>query len=608
MLKPSKKSLRALATVATVLLLTAFQQATASQPFLAFSDLISGPDTGLGDGQGSGVIVTVWGQNLGVVSSDRTLTFTDSSGQTYEPHVYYWKHADGTLPSGPANLYESHRMQEVAFSIPDSALGAGEISVTVNGKESNSLPFTVRTGNIYHVKSSGSDSGNGSWDSAWRTVGHAVSAAPAGSTIYIHDVDTGSSNSARGIYWNNGSASSSLEAQFSVTAYPGYQPKVTAQRSVETYNAEAMVVSKLDLYASNYKSVDANDQPSGSVIDNGATYGIESSKNGRAVANRVGDIPGGCASKYQGAITGNARFGDKVSNYKILGNEVYDYGCDGSNKLHHTTYMSIRSDGKDLQVDPWEFGYNYLHGNKAKFGIHQFDQNTDCGDTTGPIRIHNNVVVDQAGAGISVGSQCDWSMDVYIENNVLIDVGLAADWDGIDPNTSSGPENGGIAIRDSGLLGTMYVRNNLIYGYSNDGQSEGTGGRGCLNFNGSGDNVSVVWSNNICYTEQDIPFVGAGFQGESKFDNVVGSHNVWYSVSGNLTAPSWDTYPLEENPGLDVNGVQVSVGSASMVIDLADDVPLSRDIYGSTRGTSPDIGPVEFLNAAPKPPTAVTIN
>ena len=36
-----------------------------AEPVLYFSDLTSGPKTGLGDGKGSGAIVTVWGRNLG---------------------------------------------------------------------------------------------------------------------------------------------------------------------------------------------------------------------------------------------------------------------------------------------------------------------------------------------------------------------------------------------------------------------------------------------------------------------------------------------------------------------------------------------------------------
>ena len=75
--------------------------AQAFNPILNFSDLISGPDTGLGDGLGSGVIVTFWGQNLGSSQSDSSITFTDAGGNTHSPaYVYYWKNADGALPGG----------------------------------------------------------------------------------------------------------------------------------------------------------------------------------------------------------------------------------------------------------------------------------------------------------------------------------------------------------------------------------------------------------------------------------------------------------------------------------------------------------------------------
>lgn len=570
-------------------------------PSLAFTDLTSGPGTGLGDGRGDGAIVTVWGNDLG--DDGGRLVFEDSTGAQHEPYVYYWKNADGTLPSGPANLFASHGMQEIAFSIPAGASqGAGKIYVEQDGHTSNALPFTVRSGNIYHVKADGSDSGDGSWASPWRTVTHADDTAPAGSTIYVHDVDTGDSSSANGIFWSNSAASSTLDAQFAITAYPGFQPSVTAQRAIEAYTADALVVSKLDLYASNYTAVDSNGQPTGPVIHFKGTYGIRSSKNGRAVANRIGDIPGGCASKTQGAIMGNAKWGtDRVSNFKVLGNEIYDYGCNGSSKLHHTTYMSIRSDGADLQVAPWEFGYNYLHGNKAKFGIHQFDQNDGCGDTTGPIRIYNNVIVDQAGAGISVGSQCDWSMDVEIDNNVLINVGLAADWDGVDPDTSNGPENGGIAIRDSGLLGTMHIRNNLVYGYSADGQTRG--GRGCLNLNGSEDNVAIEWRNNVCYTQQDQPFVGAGYRGDSKYDNVTGSHNIWHYTGSNpseAVVPAWGHNHSTADPLLSVTGARVSVRQGAPVIDQGLAPALMTDIYGRARDAAADIGPIEYHGGSSK--------
>lgn len=581
--------------------------AAATTPFLAFSDLISGPDTGLGDGKGSGVIVTVWGTDLGSSQGENKLIFKDSSGKTYEPYVYYWKNADGQLPSGPANLSRSHGMQEVAFSIPDSAAGSGEIYVQVGSARSNVLPFTVRTGDIFHVSSRGSDSNSGTFQSPWRTVGEALDSAPEGSTTYVQDVDTGSVSSppVRAIYWRNETAKSSLDRQFAITAYPGFQPKAIAQKGVETYKTAALVVSKLDIYSSNYRSVDSNGQPSDEIHDT-ATFGIQSSRNGRAVANRIGDIPGGCASSVAGAIAGGATYDDYVSNFKALGNEIYDYGCNGSDKLHHTTYMTIRSGPENKQLAPWEFGFNYLHGNKAKFGIHQFDQNSGCGDLTSPLRIYNNVIVDQGGAGISIGSQCDWSMDAYIENNVLINVGLAADWDGIDPMTSDGAENGGISIRDSGLLGTMYIRNNTVYRHSMDRSDNDVG---CLALQGSGDNVSIVWSNNICVAKSSEEFVGAGYRADAKMDNITGTNNIWFAPDSTSFYPTWDKNGLATNPELEIVGDRILLNETSPAVDSGAPISFSKDVYGNRRDANPDIGAVEYETgiSPPLPPSNITI-
>jgi len=581
--------------------------AWAISPFLAFSDVISGPASGLGDGRGQGMIVTVWGQNLGSSQGTSKIFYEDSEGETRQAsYVYYWKNADGVAPSGPANLFQSHRMQEVAFSIPESALGKGTIFAEVNGVKTNPLDFSVRPGSIFFVSSKGNDStGDGSFENSWQTVSHADSAAPKGSTIYILDVDTGDRKSSRAIYWNNTSASSSLEEQFSIIAYPGYQPKVIAQKAVENYTTSALVVSKLDIYASNYLAVDSNDQPIGTPISNGDTYGIQSSRNGRAIGNRIGDIPGGCASKWNAAINGNANVGDRVSNFKGFGNEIYDYGCDGTDKLHHTIYLSVRS-GDGLVVEPWEWGYNYLHGNKAKFGIHQYDEGTECGDLAGPLRIYNNVIIDQSGSGISVGSTCGWSMDIYIHNNVIINVGLAADWDGIDPDTSNGAENGGIGLRDRGLLGTAYIRNNLIYMYSEDGQT--IGGRGCLNLTGIGDYVQVVFQNNICFTTMSQPFIGFGYSSENKSDNIRGSNNIWIDQGqSKLTPPTWDNAALTNNPDLKISGSFISVNSSSPIVDSGISVPIKRGIYGTRRDADIDIGPIEFSDregvSPPESPT-----
>ena len=584
-----------------------------SDPVIHFTDLISGPDTGLGDSLGSGVIVTVWGQNLGDTQGTSTIIFKNSAGVSNTPYVYYWKRADGQLPGGPSNLYESHRMQEIAFSIPDTASGAGTIRVDVGGNVSNTLPFTVRSGSIYHVKSNGNDSsGNGSFSSPWKTVGKADSTAGAGSTIYVHGITTGGPGTDRAIYWNNGSASSTLAAQFTITSYPGTQSIAQGTKGFTTYRTSALSVSKYKVFAS--RCDDIGGQPRNCESANGGDIGIEGSANGRAVANTITDQPGGCASKYQGAISGSARSEDHVSNYKMYGNEIYDYGCEGTAKFHHTTYMSIRSQGANKQLVPWEFGWNYLHGNKAKNGIHMYDENAGCGDLTNTILIHDNVIIDQGGAGISVGSNCGWSMDVEIYNNVLINVALAAAWDGIDPGTSDGPDTGAISIYDGGLHGQMRIFNNVIHKWNDDDNNRNS--RGCLGFANNGDNVSVVWNDNICYTEKDVPFIGASSSGANKLDNVTGNNNVYYysgSNPTNATPPTWDANAVTVNPLLTINGAKISVSESSPVNGIGA-TTLTHDVYGVSRGNSPEIGAIEIgtiengpLPTRPNPPTDMTV-
>lgn len=609
--------LRISCLIVTALFVAAPKGAFASEPYLAFSDLISGPDTGIGDNLGSGVIVTVWGQHLGDTQGSSKIYYTDSQGTRREAaHVYYWKRANGVLPSGPANLYKSHKMHEVAFSIPDSENGLGAIEIVVGGK-SASLPFTVRPGAIYHVKSSGNDSANGSYTSPWLTVDKADATASAGSTIYIHDVNTGDNTTNRAIYWNNASATSSLAAQFGIVSYPGFHPTVMGQIGVSAYRTRAMVTSKLDIYASNYTSVDTNGQHSGSQISSTpSTSGVWTTADGRTVANRIGDIPGGCASSTAGAIAGHATYDDYVSNHKIYGNEIYDYGCNSSSHLHHTTYMSIRSNGADLQVLPWEFGYNYLHGNKAKYGIHQFDQDqgggsaNTCGDLTDTLRIHNNVIVDQAGPGINVASACGWTMDAVIENNVLINVGLPANWDGRDPDTAEFNATSGISIGDSGssgMFGTMYVRNNLVYNWNKDNVANG--GSGCLSYYGAdGDNVSAIWTNNICYTTHDQPFIGSGYRSESKLDNSIGSNNIWYDVTGTIgndAVPAELTNSIRLDPMLRFDGVRVSIDRSSPAVGSGAGTAMPRDIYGRVRGSNFSIGPVEYVGSPANPPSSI---
>lgn len=591
----------------------------AAAPVLAFSDLVSGPDTGLGDNRGSGVVVTVWGQHLGSLQGSSTVEFCDSARVCRAPaHLYYWKNADGQAPSGPANLFESHGMQEIAFSIPDSAAGAGTIRVTTSEGVSNTLPFIVRTGNIYHVSPSGNDSNPGTFAQPWLTsgrVGNTASGgttAPAGSTVYFHGLTSGSETASRGIYINNSAATApDATTNFFLISYPGTHSVASGREGFTNYQLSGTAISKFRLYSSN-----CTETENGQRIDctGTGTWGVRTDKWGRVVGNYLTDHPGRCSSMYQGAITGDAKFEDNVSSARIFGNEVEEYGCYSSNALHHTTYLTVRSGPDDLTVTPWEFGWNYLHNNHTKSGIHQFDQDDGCGDLSGPLIIRNNVVVNQAGPGIYVGGQCGWTMDAFIENNIVINAGLPVEWNGIDPNTSTQVEPGGIIIRDSGtpplggLLGTMHIRNNTIHGIGWSGMTEQ--GEGCLSLTGSGDNVSIVFSDNICINTRDYPYIGNTTRASAQLDNITGSQNSFYYAGSGTPSraivPTWDLAALTGNPLLTVTLPRIAV-NADSPINSRSETTLIRDIYGIPRSVRSSLGAVTYtlLPALPVAPLGI---
>ncbi len=586
----------------------------AAPPKLNFSDLITGPSSGINDGKGSGTIVTVWGQYLGSSQGNSKITFTDSNGDAKDDiYVYYWKKADGMLPSGPANLYESHNMQEIAFSIPSSSKGLGSIQVTVNGTKSNTLPFAVRNGTIYHVMKNGSDSnGNGSFSKPWASIDNALKDIDdPGSTIYVHNsLSTGNASTVRSVYWNNAAASSGYSNQYGVIAYPGSQPKVIGRSGFRNYKTKGQVISKFSIFTSNCDE-GANGQPVNCATNpSKRTSGIETSAYGRGVGNKITDREGGCSNGQQGAISGNNLSRDRVSGYQVLGNEVYDYGCEGSAKFHHTTYLSIRSGSDNQQVDPWRFGWNYLHGNHTKNGIHQYDENNkglECGSPNDTIIINDNVIIKQGGSGINVGANCPWTNDFEIYNNVIKNAGLAADWDGIDPDTSNGPYTAAITIQDGGLMGNVRIYHNTIDGWNDDDQDNAT--QACLGLHGGQDNVRVFWDDNVCNTTKDKYFINNLYNGEQLLNNVSGNSNAWFYSGSNAkkaTPPEWDNQAIIDNPFIGSAGPKISLSAnSSLVSKSSPSSVLKHDVYGTPRPSNASVGAVEFVLLSPVLPPPV---
>ena len=587
-------------------------------PVLNFTDLVSGPDTGLGDGKGSGTIVTVWGQHLGSSQGESEIVVKDSSGTERTPHIYYWKIADGQLPGGPADLHSSHRMQEIAISIPDGNDGPVEIIVKTNDGISNALPFTVRAGSIYHTKPGGDNTnGDGSFNNPWEfSNGGAASnhfpKAPGnerltkGSIVYSHGVQEPASSTS-GIEYGfflralHGTASE----QIAFATYPGTSSKIEAgMRGLKGYLSEAIVLSKYTVLVG-YIDEPAPGAPYLPPDNTNSNFNIFTTSDGRYIGNYLAERTGKCANGYHGAITSNGMSG---SNVKVYGNQIVDWGCDQTSHFAHTTYMSKRSADGSPATPAWEFGWNYLKDNKAKHGIHFYDESTasgqDCDDVTGTLSAHDNVIINQKGSGVSIravdtdGSAPCWTAGVDIYNNILVNVGLGPL---AEPGNGTSPQ--GIIV-GQGTSGDHRIFNNLIYGFSDaDSRAHGTPIAISATFKPEAGSPNITITNNIVYSTEDQPFYNG--------DTPLGGQNIWHYTGGTASkalVPSWGQNQSTANPLINLTGLIFATDDNSPVNNNGVSALKNRDIYGYKRDVGNDIGPMihtDFLKA-PNPPSGIT--
>ena len=368
--------------------------AHASTPVLYFSDITSGPATGLGDGLGSGVIVTIWGANLGTSQGASTISACGVS----PAHVYEWTAAD--IHTGHPTALNTYRtMQVVSFSLGSGASGSAGISVTVGGVTSNVLPFTVRSGHIYFAcGSSGcgsgsaagnNDTGNGTWALPWADPQHALWANnQAGTTVYVGSgVNPTGSNYP--VQVSDGYTAGTRSAPNAVIAYPGASVTVTSSGgSIGSWEGY-FTVSKLALH--------------------GANPCVLSSTGIRAVGCECTPSTDQCPASQIGAMGSgsNNSSADPNSDIKFLGNYVHDLGTQCSTTWDsgsHTFYMANRTGILADYGD--EIGWNYLLNNRTNAGVHWYDEGNP-GDWGTPNLAHDNVVVNQYGTGLDYGNGGD---------------------------------------------------------------------------------------------------------------------------------------------------------------------------------------------------------
>jgi PKD repeat protein len=554
----------ALCGVALALLLGAAGLAESQEPVLFFSDLTSGPSAGNGDGGAGrvpgrdGVFVTVWGRNLGAPQASRRVSCGGADAAVI---------AFGDA-SAPANLFASHGAQKLVFQVSHLARpGDGEIVVTVDGRASNSIPFTVREGRILFLRGNGSDeTGDGSFSKPWKSFRKAVSSVAPGDVVYVGDgVDqtTATDFDAAVVL----GASGEPGRPKALVVAPGSVSRVgsaTTPRAFYAYDGE-------------------RDAPSAHWVLSGFTVttaeiGLQAHSGSRIVGNFV-TAPQG--DGLDGAI---GVWGSAVA---VLGNELTNVGGTSSGKLYHALYLNgtRRDDPPRAPTESdREVGWNYFHGNACNRAVDVYSEQPQSAFLARH-RIHDNVILDQHGDGILLGYYV--TGENWIVNNLVVRAGLGPDW---PDDTSS---HAGIRVdagHESSPGTVVHVLHNTVHGCGWPG-SPFAEESGLLLVSPEALQRATVDVRNNVFSSTGSDYVATA---SGHLPATLG-RNLW---SGAGTPPAWDTGALAAPPGfLDGASGDFHLGPESAALDAAvtSSPPVERDLDGVPRpqGSASDVGAYE---------------
>ncbi|MGC2324408.1 MAG: choice-of-anchor Q domain-containing protein [Terriglobales bacterium] len=544
-----------------IVLLAGATLALAQAPALFFTDLTSGPATG-GE-NGNGVYVTIYGERFGTTQGASTVTLNNSSSAL---RVVTW-----------GATWQN--MQKIIVQVMSGA-SSGNFVVTVGGTPSNGLPFTVRSGNIYFVATSGSDSNNGSFASPWKTLMKARGAVKAGDTVYAMNGvsqpgDDGSGTNAAFSNFNNG-ASGTASSPVAFVVYPGATATI-GSNSGPSYG--------LRTYR-NYWVI------AGFTLSGNVALQINGADHTWAVGNS--SQCGNPDALIQGCNTAT-----QSTNVFYYGNYVHDVGNPNNDKEEHTVYFTTDTN------HVWA-GWNTLANNATCYAmqVHSSPVGSGTGNSQFDLHIFDNVIHGDGCAGINLATIDPSKGTVEVYNNTIYHTGLGNTDGGYGACIfAPGYTNNGTAGS-----GTVEIYNNTMYDCGPSG-SFGQAGIIALS-NDTGltyhlrNNIFYSASSKEAYLLQDnggtsLFSCSAGdndFFGNGGVPSGCGSGNV--SVDPKLTSVSTaDFHPQSGSPmiaaGLAISG-------------------LTTDQDGLPRPVTPSVGAFEFPGtstvARPNPPTNLQVS
>lgn len=520
--------------------------ADSANPRLFFSDLESGPDTGGQDDLGA--FVTIYGEGFGGSRGNSVMTIGDREVAKY----VVW-----------AQDNAARKMDMIVVQLGPN-VASGNIVVTVNGKASNPLPFTVRPGNIYFVApnaANANDQNPGAFGTPFKTLYRQQGQVAAGDIVYVKG---GTFNTAdpRAPGWDcvlcllPDNDASGAAAPIAYVGYPGDPPVLGApqpmRRAILLDQAMAYYVIA-NLHFTNYGGM------------------MEVAGNGhRIVGNSFHD---GIAS-YALGIGGNS------AHYQLFGNLMRNNGEPGEKMNGVGLYIQGFGTNDDIDV-----GWNEIEDQHGSRAIQVYGHADN--DRIDNLRIHDNLISGSELNNIVLGGS-DGATDVlgtvYVYNNIIVGAG--------DP---------GLRVNDP--QGTVIIQNNVLYNNGTPGLS-GSNAQVYIERAGRG---KITLQDNILYAGPNQKYLDIEAAVGAAALNA--SHNLVHNAGD---CPDWDTRCINADP-LFVNAAanDFRLQPSSPAIEAGEGTGIGSDYLGIARpqGQAYDIGACEFSapSAAVNLPTAPTV-
>jgi hypothetical protein len=552
-----------------LLLFAAAASAQTTPPSIFFTDLASGPSSG-GESVGgfSGAYVTIYGNNFGASQGSSTVTW---AGQNCL-RIVSWGQSWLWYQKIVVQFGSSCTAGTGTFAVTVNGTASTTATVNLNGAKTAPSQFTVRSGNIRCVSSSGSDSANGTFPSScWKTIQHAIQTISAGDIAYVQTLSEGSNCSqynAATCILSSGSAGSPK----AIVAYPG--ATVTINSNLNFCMRTPAVSGPGPHWVIAGLSC--------TVTGNGEGFALGEADM-RVVANSIS-----CPNSFGTAACFDGESDGTSNAFFVYGNVWNNVGTQvNGQKTYHAAYFSKSDDHTDV-------GWNDLHQIHGCRAIQFYDAS---GRDMGDIHVHDNVIHVVCDAINFSTMNSDEAGGVEAYNNVMYNVGSG-------PNPPDGQAVYSCVNTDSVNSHSTPVKvyNNTCY---NAGFSGGGSGSGCFNTN-----LKAQFVNNICDQANGQPYFATGAAGCSSV--VVGStNNDWFgngsvscgSLSNNLTIDPKVVSAAGGNFGLQSGSPMLGAGSGSLFPTL--------DHNGLVRDNPPSVGAHELVSGTaaslPEPPTNLTV-